>query len=235
MFLLAFAVASLPQPLIISHCFETLGGSHWFDGLLRCCFLLFSKKTLLICVLRCSFSRHFLFLKQEVVVSIWYPKLSFWSPGAFVSALLGTTLAHWRHLGCLGSERNDTYRCRNLILSDLGMALGLHRERFSGTEGRKSGFVIGFVSMSLSKPILKSKSRQLGFSKLGFRMEYIAKTNVLQKLNFNDFWQSWVIYQRFLVPWIRPWNFMVFHGHPGVLQKLESRESGWWEGGCGVH
>ena len=61
------------------------------------------------------------------------------------------------------------------IFIDLVMVFGPHFESFSGTKGQKAGVVFECASMSLSTPSFESKSKHLGLSKGGFRMEGIAK------------------------------------------------------------
>ena len=62
------------------------------------------------------------------------------------------------------------------------MALGLHRERFLGTEGQKSGFVIGFVSMSLSKPEIEIQT--VGVLNTRFSYGMYCKTICFAEVEF---------------------------------------------------
>ena len=84
---------------------------------------------------------------------------------------LGGTLAI---LGAAGKASGGPYSDFQRFRDDLGT----HFEGFSGTEGRKSGFVFGFVSMSLLTPIFESKSGHLGLLKHGFHIQGIAKKTV---------------------------------------------------------
>ena len=49
------------------------------------------------------------------------------------------------------------------------MILGSHFDGFLGTEDQQSGVVVGFVSMTLLKPISETKSGYLELSKSGSR------------------------------------------------------------------
>jgi len=74
---------------------------------------------------------------------------------------LGAILASWGHPGRPWEQQEGHVGIQGRIFSDFGMILGPHFESFSGTEGKKSGVVFEFVSMSLLTPYGRYCKNQL--------------------------------------------------------------------------